>query len=124
IVGCGFLIPAFAQGLSRVLKRPLQSVLPVEGRLAMQSMQSSVGRIVSAVLSLAIAAAMLTSVVTMVSSFRDTVIIWINQTLRADLYIRAGASGPNDWNSSFDPDTVNVLSTLPQVAAIERFRGR
>jgi putative ABC transport system permease protein len=87
-------------------------------------MRSSVGRIVSAVLSLAIAVAMLTSVVTMVASFRDTIIAWINQTLRADLYIRAGAAGSNDWNSPFRGETVDALAGLPSIAAIDRFRGR
>jgi len=87
-------------------------------------MQSSIGRIVTAVLSLAIAVAMLVSVVTMVSSFRDTVMLWINETLRADLYIRAAAAGPNDWSNPFEPATVEALANLPSVEAIDRFRGR
>jgi putative ABC transport system permease protein len=124
IIGFGLLIPAFSSVLTTVLNKPVQRILPIEGRLAMQSMRSSVGRIVSAVLSLAIAVAMLTSVVTMVASFRDTVIVWINQTLRADLYIRAGSSGSNDWNSPFHAETVNALAGLPSIAAIDRFRGQ
>jgi putative ABC transport system permease protein len=67
---------------------------------------------------------LLVSVVTRVSSFRDTVILWINQTLRADLYIRAAAAGPNDWSNPFDPATVEALANLPAVEAIDRFRGR
>jgi putative ABC transport system permease protein len=87
-------------------------------------MNANAGRIVTAVVSLAIAVAMLISVVTMVSSFRETVIVWVNQTLRADLYIRAGAAGPNEWNNPFDPITVETIASLPSVEAIDRFRGR
>jgi putative ABC transport system permease protein len=124
IVGFGLLTPAFSQMLLAVLSPALKKAVPIEGRLAAQSMQSSLGRIVTAVASLAIAVAMLVSVVTMVSSFRDTVILWISQTLRADLYIRAAAAGPNDWSNPFDPATVEALANLPSVDAIDRFRGR
>jgi putative ABC transport system permease protein len=124
IAGFGLLAPAFSKYLVAILSRPIKFLFPVEGRLAIQSMRSSMGRIVTAVVSLSIAVAMLISVVTMVSSFRDTVVIWINQTLRADLYIRAGGSGTNDWNNPFDPATVEKLASLPSVAAMDRFRGR
>ena len=124
IIGFGLLTPTFSQMLLGVFSPALKRALPIEGRLAAQSMQSSLGRIVTAVASLAIAVAMLVSVVTMVSSFRDTVILWINQTLRADLYIRAAAAGPNDWSNPFDPATVEALANLPSVQEIDRFRGR
>ncbi len=124
IVGFGLLTPVLSRLLLAVVSPALKAAIPIEGRLATQSMQSSLGRIATAVLSLAIAVAMLVSVVTMVSSFRDTVIVWINQTLRADLYIRAGAAGSNDWNNPFDPATVEALAGLSSVEAIDRFRGR
>jgi putative ABC transport system permease protein len=124
IVGFGLLTPASSQILFAVLSRPLKAAIPIEGRLAAQSMQSSLGRIVTAVLSLAIAVAMLVSVVTMVSSFRDTVIVWVNQTIRADLYIRPGAAGSNDLSNPFDAATVEGLASLPSVEAIDRFRAR
>ena len=124
IVGFGILTPSFSRMLLAILLPPLKAAIPIEGRLAAQSMQSSLGRIVVAVLSLAIAVAMLVSVVTMVSSFRETVILWVNQTLRADLYIRAAAAGPNDWGNPFDPATVEALAKVSSVDEIDRFRGR
>lgn len=124
IVGFGLFAPVLSQTLLRILAQPLKAAIPIEGRLATQSMRSSLGRIVTAVVSLAIAVAMLVSVVTMVSSFRDTVILWINQTLRADLYVRPAAAGPNDWTNSFDPETIRSVAGLPSIAAIDRFRGR
>jgi putative ABC transport system permease protein len=124
IVGFGLFAPAFSKLLLEMLSRPLKAIAPIEGGLAVQSTSANLGRVVTAVLSLTIAVAMLVSVVTMVASFRDTVIVWVNQTLRADLYIRPGAAGPNDWNNPFDPETVTRIANLPDVAAIDRFRGR
>jgi putative ABC transport system permease protein len=124
IVGFGLLARPVSQLLLRAVSPPLKKIVPIEGRLATQSMRSSIGRIVTAVAALAIAVAMLISVATMVSSFRDTVRVWIDQTLRADLYIRAAAAGANDWSNPFDPETVDVLAHLSKVAAIDRFRGR
>src|SRR5262249_40870144 len=110
IAGFALLVPVFSRLMLAVLSPTMQRLFPIEGRLAAQSMRSGVSRIGTAVLSLGIAVAMLVSVVTMVSSFRETVMVWINQTLRADLYIRAGAAGTNDWSNAFDPDTVSALS--------------
>jgi putative ABC transport system permease protein len=124
IAGFGLLAPAFSRMLLAIIAPLLTMIFPIEGKLAAGSMTSSLRRVVTAVLSLAIAVGMLMSVVTMVSSFRDTVIVWINQTLRADLYVRAAAAGANDWSNPFDPKTVDALADLPVVAAMDRFRGR
>jgi putative ABC transport system permease protein len=99
-------------------------ISPVIGRLAVQSMRSGIRRIGVAVFSLAIAVSMLVSVATMVSSFRETVISWVNQTLRADLYIRPAGAAANEWASTFDPSVTQQLGQLPSVLAIDRFRGR
>jgi putative ABC transport system permease protein len=124
ILGAGLLMPWTARLLVEFLARPLRSVSPVVGRLAVQSMRSGIRRIAIAVFSLAIAVSMLVSVATMVSSFRETVVLWVEQTLRADLYIRPAAAGSNEWSSTFDPSSVEQLGTLPFVADLDRFRGR
>ncbi|MBI2821713.1 MAG: ABC transporter permease [Acidobacteria bacterium] len=123
VAALALLTPFLVRHLIRLLRRPLCVLSPAEGRLAIQSMESGRGRIAVAVLSLGIAVAMLVSVATMVASFRDTVVVWVNQTLRADLYIRAAAAGSNDWSNPFGTGTVEGLARVPGVAAIDRFRG-
>ena len=102
----------------------VRRLFPVEGKLAVQGMSAGLHRAVLGIVSLSIAVAMLVSVATMVGSFRETVIVWVNQTLRADLYLRPAAAGTNDFVSAFDATTVATVAALPQVRAVDRFRAR
>lgn len=123
IAGAGLATPWMARILVRMITRLVCAVSPITGRLAIQSMRSGMNRIAVAVFSLAIAVAMLVSVATMVSSFRDTVIVWVDQTFKADLYIRPAAAGANEWESTFDPAVVDHLAGMTSIAGIDRFRG-
>lgn len=124
IAGFALLSPLLARQLLAVLARSSRRRGRVEAMLALQSVQGGLSRLVVAVVSLMIAAAMLVSVATMVGSFRETVIAWVNQTLVADLYIKAAGAGDKDWDSPVSETTIRVLEDLPGVAAIGKFRGR
>ncbi len=123
IAGFGLLSPLLARMLLKLIRRPLTTMLPAEGRLAVQTIDGSLGRVVVAVMSLAIAVAMLISVAIMVASFRDTVIVWIDQTLKGDLYLRPAAFGSNGGRNVLEGETLQVLETMPAIEAIDRFRS-
>ena len=123
IAGFGLLSPLLARMLLKLIRRPLTSLLPAEGRLAIQTIEGSLGRIVVAVMSLAIAVAMLISVAIMVASFRDTVIVWVDQTLKGDLYLRPAAFGSNGGRNVLEGDTLQALESMPAIEAIDRFRS-
>ena len=66
---------------------------------------------------------MTASVGIMVGSFRQTVSIWMNDQLKADLYLRpAGASGA-DRHPTMSADIADRIESLPGVAAVDRFRA-
>ncbi len=123
ILAFGLLSPVFARALVRIVRRPLASILPAEGRLAIQTIEGSLPRIVVAVISLSIAVAMLISVAIMVASFRDTVIVWVDRTLQGDLYLRPAAFGSNGGRNVLEGETLDVLEDILAIAAIDRFRG-
>ena len=123
IAGFGLLSPMLVRGLLKLIRVPFIRLLPVEGRLAIQTIEGSLGRVVVAVMSLAIAVAMLISVAIMVASFRDTVIVWIDQTLKGDLYLRPASFGSNGGSNVLEGKTLEVLDTIPAIAAIDRFRA-
>lgn len=123
MLGFGLLSPRLARWIMRPLSRGLVYFMPVEGRLAVQTIQGSLGRVAVAVMSLAIAVAMLVSVAIMVASFRDTVIVWIDQTLEGDLYLRPAVPGGDGGRNVMDPRVVEALPNIPGVAAIDRFRA-
>jgi putative ABC transport system permease protein len=74
-------------------------------------------------MSLTITVAMLVSVAIMVSSFRDTLVVWVDGTLGGDLYIRPAPPGATNPGNVLDPDLPRLVAAIPGVAAIERFRS-
>ena len=123
IAGFALLSPLLARTVLRAVRGWVIRALPAEGRLALQTVEGNLGRVVVAVMSLAIAVAMLSSVAIMVASFRETVVIWVDQTLQGDLYIRPAASGSDGGRNAFGNDDVELLSAVAGVAEIDRFRA-
>ena len=124
ILGVTLLAPRPALSLTRLLKVPLTRLFSAEGQLGVRTIQANIYRVIAATSRLMIAVALLVGVSTMVGSFRRTVSVWVEQTLRGDIYTRAGGSVPRDWSATLELQTVSDLESLKGVATIERFRGR
>jgi putative ABC transport system permease protein len=95
----------------------------VEAMLAGRSLTSSLARTSVVVAALATAVAMMASVGIMVGSFRQTVAVWLDTQLRADLYVRANArSGAGEY-PPLDPSVPRLLAGIPGVEAVDEFRA-
>jgi len=97
--------------------------LGAEGLLACMNLSQNVGRNALAISSLAIAFMMVISMSIMVHSFRQTVIIWIDQTLRADLFVRIAGGRDIDYQHTLPSDLIERLKTIQGVAAVDQFRA-
>jgi putative ABC transport system permease protein len=71
---------------------------------------------------LAVAVSMLVGVTVMVGSFRDTVSGWLDQTLRADVYVTTPSWRRARAEATLDPALVARLSIWPGVRAADRLR--
>jgi putative ABC transport system permease protein len=72
---------------------------------------------------LSTAIAMMVSVGIMVGSFRETVLLWMNDRLPADLYLRpAGAPAP-DRHPTISLELADKISKLPGIAGVDRLRA-
>jgi putative ABC transport system permease protein len=66
---------------------------------------------------------MMASVGIMVGSFRETVLVWLDQQLRADLYVRpAGRSGAGQF-PALSPQLPKLLAPIEGVEAVDIFHG-
>ena len=95
----------------------------VESLLAGRSLAASLSRTSVVVAALATAIAMMASVGIMVASFRETVTLWLDIQLRADLYVApAGRTAAGEYPplSSAVPD---ILASTPGVAAVDLFHA-
>jgi putative ABC transport system permease protein len=123
IASAAFAIPALVAGLSAITGPFLRRYLGVEALLASRSLTGSLRRTSVLTGALATAIAMTVAVGIMVGSFRQTVLLWMDDRLQADLYLRpAGPSGP-DRHPTISPDLAERLTALPEIADVDRFRA-
>ncbi|MEO8372276.1 MAG: ABC transporter permease [Candidatus Solibacter sp.] len=95
----------------------------VAGLLASRSLTASLSRTSVVVAALAAAIAMMASVGIMVGSFRETVALWLDTQLRADIYVKpAGPSSAGDY-PPLPQAAVEALRATAGVAAVDLFHG-
>jgi putative ABC transport system permease protein len=90
----------------------------LQWKLAGRSLSGSLGRTSVVVAALATAIAMMASVGIMVGSFRETVRVWLDVQLRADLFVRAAATGAPGSQQPLPPDVPALLRSTPGVAQV------
>jgi putative ABC transport system permease protein len=94
-----------------------------ESLLASRSLTASLARTSVIVAALATAIAMMTSVGIMVGSFRETVALWLDLQLRADLYVRPAAASAAGEFPPLAAEVVGTLESTPGVGAVDLFRA-
>jgi putative ABC transport system permease protein len=121
-------ILAAALWMPLLLKVSLTALLPTlkrlfktEGRLAGLILRGALGRTAVAITSLMIGIAMMVSLAVMISSFRQTVVTWVQQTLKADLWIEPASKFGSKQTGRMSQQSVAIIRHLPGVAAVDAF---
>jgi putative ABC transport system permease protein len=122
IVASTLAIPALVAVAMRVASRSIGALLGIEAVLASRSLSASLRRTSVLVGALSTAIAMMTAVGIMVGSFRQTVLVWMENQLPADLYVRPAGSAAADRHPTIAPELADEIARLPGVAAIDRLR--
>jgi putative ABC transport system permease protein len=113
--------PALVLAVNRAT-RPLAR-RRAEWLLAGRSLTASLARSSVVVAALATAIAMMASVGIMVGSFRETVTVWLDTQLRADLYVRPAAPPAAGEYPPLPRGIESVLEAVPGVEAVDLFSG-
>jgi len=123
IAAGAFAVPALVRAVDRVASAALARIGGVEAMLAMRSLSASLRRTSVLVGALSTAIAMMVSVGIMVGSFRSTVLVWMDNQLEADLYLRPAGAASADRFPTLDPSLADKLAALPTVETVDRFRA-
>ena len=123
-VAAGVLaIPAFVEFTMRSASRLLTGFFGVEGLLASRSLTGSLRRTSVLVAALCTAVAMMTAVAIMVGSFRQTVVLWMDSELPADLYLRPAGNPAADQHPIISPQLTDAIAALPDIRSVQRLRA-
>jgi putative ABC transport system permease protein len=123
IVASALAIPALVSVVARSSAIAAGRVFGVEALLASRSLAGSLRRTAVLVGALSTAIAMLSAVGIMVGSFRQTVLLWMEDRLQADLYLRPAGPAGADRHPTLAAEIADRLKGLPEVAAVDQFRA-
>ena len=113
--------PAVVLGVNRATRAAVRR--RVESLLAGRSLAASLARTSVVVGALATAISMMASVGIMVASFRETVALWLDIQLRADLYVRPAVPASAGQYPPLAAGVLPILAATPGVAAVDDFRS-
>ena len=123
VFAVAFLVPVVLHLSGRVGSRLTRRWTGVEALLANANLSGSIPRISISVAALAVSLSMVTAITIMIGSFRETVQYWVQQTLRADLFVAPATRSNVYSDSTLSPEVVRLISTNPRVAAVDPFTG-
>jgi len=123
LLGTTLLCPVIVLVLQRGLALGLTGSRLVTGRMAIGNLGRALRRNAVTIGAMVVGLAMLVSVSTMIQSFRRTVEVWIQQTIRADLYLSRATRLIKGADTRLPAGTLEEVRRIPGVAEADGFRG-
>ena len=123
VIAAAMLAPAFVTAVIRILRTALKRLGGAAGLIAGRSLVASLSRTSIVVTALATAISMMVAVGVMVGSFRETVQVWLDEQLRADLYMRAQGPATAGINPPMPAGVERIAEQTPGVVEVDVLRA-
>ncbi len=123
VAATAMVSPGFVTGMVRILRGTLKRFGGAEGLVAARSLVASLARTSVVVTALATAISMMISVGIMVGSFRETVEVWLDNQLRADIFMRADGPATADVYPPISAAVPSIVRQTPGVGEVDIFHA-
>lgn len=123
LIGLALMVPVSLMASARLARPILARLFGSIGRMSVGTIMRSMSRTSVAVAALMVSLSVAIGVGMMISSFRTTVVNWLDLTLQADLFISAPTYGSARPNASLDPGLATLLGEVDGVAEVETVRA-
>lgn len=124
VAALALLSPLLVRAAARLADRPFLRLFGPAGRLAARFFGGSLARNSLAVTALALALGMTLAMIVTVASIRQTVRVWVESSLSADLWIKPVSGKSTGLVGDLPPEVLPFLRSVPGVAALDPFRAR
>lgn len=122
IVGAAMIAPRVTGLMMNRLAPATGRIWGVLGRLGPRNVVSSLSRTSVAIAALMIAVSVAVGVGLMISSFRNTVDVWLSESVQGDIYISPPTYAGSQTSGIIDPAVKNTLESWPGVLRVDTFR--
>jgi putative ABC transport system permease protein len=122
ILGCALLAPGATVVLMRLLRPPMGALFGVLGRMSANGVVTALSRTAVAIATLVIAVSVTVGVGVMIDSFRQTVVRWLEASLRDDVYATVPSRGGGYAGYDLDPEVPRRAAALPGVVGVHTIR--
>lgn len=122
IIGLALMAPLMITLAARLLSPVMGMLFGMLGRMAARGLAAQISRTAVAIAALSIAVSATVGVGTMVTSFRGTVVSWLESRLSADIYISAPSMVARRNDAVLDSAFTNALFELTGIADLNYHR--
>jgi putative ABC transport system permease protein len=122
IIGFALITPAFLIYSMKLISPIMKFLFGSIGKMASRGISTQLSRTTIAVAALSIAVSAAIGVGTMVSSFRHTVVDWLNMRLKADVYASVPTMVSRFNDGSFNIAIADSIRKMPGVKAMNYYR--
>lgn len=122
VLGLALLTPLVIVSLVRIISPAAGKLFGILGKMSTRGVVTQISRTAVAIAALSIAVATTIGVGTMIGSFRNTVVVWLENILSADIYIAAPRLIATQAYGDLDPSFVDRIAQLPQVQHVNFYR--
>ena len=123
VFGFALLTPSVTSGLMRTVKPVLERALGVLGRMAPRDVRKSLSRTAIAVAALMVAMSVTIGINLMITSFRQTVIVWLSDALQGDIVVSGPTGSGLQDVTPVDPRAEAIIRDHPDVAQVDLLRS-
>jgi putative ABC transport system permease protein len=124
ILGFAWLTPLVLLFIARIFTRPMRTLFGLIGSMAARTLNTQLSRISVAVAALGLAVAATVGVATTVTSFRSTVVHWLERRLEADVYISAPGLVSRRNDADLPAGLAGAIPALPGFKGMSYYRER
>ncbi len=123
VLGFALLTPLVTKVTMQIVRPPLHRALGILGHMAPRDVSKSLSRTAIAVAALMVAMSVTIGISLMITSFRQTVIVWLSDALQGDIVVSApSVSGLQDV-TPVDPEAASIVWQHPDVSRVDLLRS-
>jgi putative ABC transport system permease protein len=122
ILGCSLLSPSYLSVILHIFRKFSPDIFRMTGKIAMGDISGNIYRFSVALMSVAISGALVIALLTLIFSFRGSLIQWIHKNISADVYIKPSSCVSNFCFFPLSKELVKLVEGLPEVAGVDKFR--